>query len=126
MFREGRHVEKSKRRSKKYIVFIIYFFRCFLVGNLWKTVARILEHFFFEKTQKHLYCKIHCFVRVAMLKKTSAAVKNTPFFFIYFPLFSRGKSMENLAKSEKTVFVHKNPQKNVFGTIFFSNNSIFS
>ena len=46
-----------------------------------------------------------------MLKKTSAAVKNTPFFFIYFPLFSRGKSMENLAKSEKTVFVHKNPQK---------------
>ena len=61
-----------------------------------------------------------------MLKKTSAAVKNTPFFFIYFPLFSRGKTMENLAKSEKTVFVHKNPQKNVFGTIFFSNNSIFS
>ena len=61
-----------------------------------------------------------------MLKKTSAAVKNTPFFFIYFPLFSRGKTMENLAKSEKTVFVHKNPQKIVFGTTFFSNNSMFN
>ena len=61
-----------------------------------------------------------------MLKKTSASLKHTPFFFIYFPLFSRGKSMENLAKSEKTVFVHKNPQKIVFGTTFFSNNSMIN
>ena len=67
MFREGRHVEKNKRRSKKYTV-----------------------------------------------------------FFIYFSLFSRGKSMENRAKSEKTVFVHKNPQKIVFGTTFFSNNSMIN
>ena len=61
-----------------------------------------------------------------MLKKNKRRSKKNTVFFIYFSLFSRGKSMENLAKSEKTVFVHKNPQKNVFGTIFFSNNSIFS
>ena len=59
-------------------------------------------------------------------KKTSAAVKKCIVFFVDFSLFSRGKSMENRAKSVKTVFVHKNRQKITFGTTLFSNNSIFN
>ena len=62
-----------------------------------------------------------------MLKKNKRRSKKMHnFFVIDFSLFSRGKSMENRAKSEKTVFVHKNPQKIVFGTTFFSNNSMIN
>ena len=47
-----------------------------------------------------------------MLKKTTAAVKIYIVFFTDFSVFSGGKSMKNREKNVKTVFVHKNRQKN--------------
>ena len=80
-----------------------------------------------RKMKKWLsYRKIRCFVRVAMLKKTSDDAKKRIVFFIDFSSIFREKSTENRAKSVKTSIVHKNQRKSTFATPFFSKKSIFS
>ena len=71
------------------------------------------------------YCKIQCFVRVAMLKNTRFAVNKMYRFVFDFSSFFRGKSMQNRANCVKTVFVHKNWRTFMFGTTLFSKISIF-
>ena len=72
------------------------------------------------------YCKIRCFVRIAMLKKTSAAVKTCIVFSIDSAMFFRQKSMQSRLKSMKIGFVHRNQRKSTFGKSFFSKKTIFA
>ena len=68
---------------------------------------------------------MRCFVRVAMLKKTSNAVKKCMHSFIEFSSIFRGKSMKNREITMKNGVVHKHWQKSTFGTAFFCKKSIF-
>ena len=55
MFREGRHVEKNKRRSKKYTVFFSFIFLCFLVENRWKILQKARKPCLCTKIHKKTY-----------------------------------------------------------------------
>ena len=76
-----------------------------------------------EKSLSHR--KTRCFVRVAMFKKTSDAVKKCIVFFIDVSSIFREKSMKNCAKNLKNGIAHKNRQKSAFGMSFFSKKTIF-
>ena len=56
-------------------------------------------------------CKIHTIVRVARLKKTSAAVNICIVFSIGFSSFFREKSMQNHVRNVKNVTLHRNRQR---------------
>ena len=60
-----------------------------------------------------------------MFKKTSDALKKCIVFFIDFSSIFREKSTKNRAKSLNNGIAHKNRQKSMFGTPFFSKKSIF-
>ena len=70
--------------------------------------------------QKQLsYRKIRCFVRVAMFKKRSDAMKKYIFVVhIFLPKFPE-KAMENRAKNMQNRLAHKNRQTSTFRTPFF-------
>ena len=70
-----------------------------------------------QKMNKWLsYRKIRCFVRVAMFKKASAALKKCIVFFIDVSSIFRQKTMKNCEKNMQNVLLHKNRQKTAFGT----------
>ena len=73
-----------------------------------------------RKMKKQLsYYKIQCFVRVAMLKKTSAAVRNTPFFFHLFSfVFSWKIDGKSCKKRENRVCAQKSTKERVWNDLF--------